>query len=103
WYILLGALEADQLFALAVLVVSTLLNTAYLLPIVYMAFLGKPESGAKKHGAAGDHEGHGDVHHGEAPLPMLLAMGFTAAGTVLLFFFAELPLELAMQLAGRSQ
>jgi hypothetical protein len=34
---------------------------------------------------------------------MLLAMGFTAAGTVLLFFFAELPLDLALQLAGRSQ
>jgi multicomponent Na+:H+ antiporter subunit D len=103
WYILLGALETEQFFALAVLVVSTLLNAAYLLPIVYTAFLGNPMPAAKS-GAAEGHADHDALHqHGEAPLPMLLAMGFTAAGTVLLFFFAELPLDLALQLAGRSQ
>ena len=95
WYMLRGALEADQLFAIAIIVISTLLNAAYLLPIVYTAFLGKPAA-ADKHG----HE-HGS-DHGEAPLPILLALGITAAGTVLLFFFADLPLDLALQLAGGS-
>jgi hypothetical protein len=30
-------------------------------------------------------------------------LGVTAAGTVLLFFFSDLPLDLALQLAGGSQ
>ncbi|WP_119458462.1 monovalent cation/H+ antiporter subunit D family protein [Rhodospirillaceae bacterium SYSU D60014] len=96
WYMLRGAIEADQLFAIAIILISTLLNAAYFLPIVYTAFLNKPAPVDKD-----DHE-HGH-EHGEAPLPILLALGVTAAGTVLLFFFADLPLDLALQLAGRSQ
>ena len=41
--------------------------------------------------AAGEH-----VHpHGEAPLAMVGALTFTAAGTVVLFFYPVLPLTLA--------
>lgn len=42
WYLGLGALEAEQPWVLAVLVVSTLLNAAYFLPIVRAAWFGKP-------------------------------------------------------------
>ncbi|MBT7667499.1 MAG: monovalent cation/H+ antiporter subunit D family protein, partial [Rhodospirillaceae bacterium] len=68
WYMLLGALEVEQWFAVAVILGSTLLNAAYFLPIVYAAFL-KPEA---PNGHEGEHaDGHGDGHdreHGEAPL-----------------------------------
>ena len=89
WYILLGALEAEQMFALAVIVGSTLLNAAYFLPIVYAAFL-KPEATD-----AQDHE------HGEAPLPIVMALVITASATILLFFFPDLALQLAGMLVGR--
>ena len=38
WFILLGAVAVGQWFAVAVIVVSTLLNAGYFLPIVYRAF-----------------------------------------------------------------
>jgi multicomponent Na+:H+ antiporter subunit D len=40
--------------------------------------------------------------HGEAPLPMVVALSVTAAGTVLLFFMPELPLALARQMLGQG-
>jgi len=94
WYILLGAIDAQQLFAVGVIILSTLLNAAYFLPIVYAAFFRVPESNPEV--------GH-EAAHAEAPLAVLLAITVTALGTVLLFFFPGLPLELALQLAGDSK
>jgi len=94
WYILLGAIEAQQLFAVGVLIVSTLLNAAYFLPIVYAAFFRMPESTP------------GEVNRdaqGEAPLALVLAITVTATGTVVLFFFPDLPLGLVSQLAGAGR
>ena len=93
WYMLLGALEAEQFFAVTVIVLSTLLNAAYFLPIVYAAFM-LPENG--------NGHGHGHGHgHGEAPLPIVLALVTTAAGTVLLFLFPGPALELANLLVSQ--
>jgi multicomponent Na+:H+ antiporter subunit D len=89
WYMLLGAMEVEQWFAVAVILGSTLLNAAYFLPILYTAFL-KPE--------AADGQGH---EHGEAPLPIVLALVTTAAGTILLFLFPGPALELAARLVGQ--
>ena len=91
WYILLGAVEAEHMFAVAVIVISTLLNAGYFLPIVYMAFFRAPEDAA---------DGPDAHPHGEAPLTVVLALTATAAGTVLLFFFPTLPLALSEQLIG---
>ncbi|HEM47364.1 MAG TPA: monovalent cation/H+ antiporter subunit D family protein [Alphaproteobacteria bacterium] len=88
WFILQGAFEAGSLVAVAVLVASTLLNAAYFVPIVYRAFFRAP----------GKEDGH--ASHGEAPLPIVIALTATAAGTVILFFLPELPLSLAQQLMG---
>ena len=78
---------------MGVIVLSTLLNAAYFLPIVYAAFL-KPEGG--------DGDGHDDQHeHGEAPLPIVLALVTTASATILLFLFPGPALELAGMLVGR--
>lgn len=88
WYMLQGSLGVQQWTAAAVMLGSTLLNAAYFMPIVYAAFF-RP--------AAPDAHGH---EHGESPLPMVAALTFTAAGTVLLFLFSELPMKLAAAAAG---
>ncbi len=89
WYIVLGAVESEQAFAVGVIVLSTLLNAGYFLPVVYAAFFRAPESGPEP-----AHE------HGEAPLPAVAALVVTALGTVVLFFVPVLPLELAERLPG---
>ena len=82
WYMVSGALQAQHWVALGVIVLSTLLNAGYFLPIVYRAFF-----------VAGPQH-----THGEAPWTMVAALVVTAAFTILLFFFAELPLSLARSL-----
>lgn len=86
WFIMQGAFEAQMWTAAAVMVASTLLNAAYFMPIVHAAFF-RPASGEA---------------HGEAPLPMVVALTLTAAGTVALFFMPEVPLALARALVGMS-
>lgn len=92
WYLLSGAMSgpsmtAVQWVAVAVIVGSTLLNAGYFLPIIYRAFFRPP--------VAGDGPGHG-----EAPLPMVIALTATAAGTILLFLMPGVPLALARQMLG---
>jgi multicomponent Na+:H+ antiporter subunit D len=84
WYMLGGALQAQHWVAVTVIAASTLLNAAYFAPIVYRAFFRAPQG----------------VAHGEAPLPMVLALGASAAATVALFFFPQVPLALARALQG---
>jgi len=91
---LLGAIDAQQMFAVGVIIVGTLLNAAYFLPIVYAAFFRTPQS-SPKHGIKNT--------RGEAPLALRLAITVTATGTVALFFFPDLPLGLALQLAGGGE
>jgi multicomponent Na+:H+ antiporter subunit D len=84
WYLVSGALEAGHWLALGVIVASTLLNAGYFLPIVYRAFFRPPDGKA----------------HGEAPLAMVIALVATAALTILMFFWADLPLALARGMLG---
>jgi len=86
WYMLSGAMDAQHWLAVSVIILSTLLNAGYFLPIVYRAFFVLPPA---------DPHGH---PHGEAPLLMVVALTATAAGTVLLFFFPDVPLALARQM-----
>ncbi len=44
WYLALGSVEAGELAFLAVLLVSSVLNAAYFLPVSYIAFFGAEES-----------------------------------------------------------
>jgi len=73
WYLVSGALEAQQLIMLGVLILGSLLSTAYLLPIPLRAFFGRVEKHSKAEGIR------------EAPIPCVLALGLTAAGCVVLF------------------
>jgi multicomponent Na+:H+ antiporter subunit D len=83
WYIVLGAMEAQQQFVIAVIITSTLLNAAYFLPIVYAAFFKAEDQ---------------PVEHGESPVFMVTALTTTAALTILLFFYSDSALVLAQQL-----
>ena len=85
WYILQGAFAVQSWFAIIVIIISTVLNAAYFLPIVYAAFWGRPDDGVQD-------------GYREAPLPMVFALSFTALMTVLLFLFPGLPLQLLSQL-----
>ncbi|MCK6370228.1 MAG: monovalent cation/H+ antiporter subunit D family protein [Gammaproteobacteria bacterium] len=87
WYLLGGAMAQGQYAAVAVIALSTLLNAAYFMPIVYMAFFRAPV-------ADGQHA------YGEAPAPMLIALALTATATVALFAWPDLALQLAAGLVG---
>jgi multicomponent Na+:H+ antiporter subunit D len=94
WFMLQGAMETGAYVAVVVIFLSTVLNAGYFLPIVVSAFFLKP------HGAAGA-KGTGAAHdHGEAPWPIVVALTATAAGTVALFLFPDVPLTLAESMMG---
>ena len=80
WLLALGALEAGHVFVVAVLMLSSLLSAAYLLPIVARAFFAAPPADAHGHG-------HGEGIE-EAPLACLIALCATALLCVVLFFQA---------------
>jgi len=94
WYILSGALETGEAFAILVIVASTLLNAGYFLPIVYAAFF-------KDEKPRGENDPyHTYNNHGEAPVAMVAALSFTALGTIVLFFYPDVPLALGRALVG---
>ena len=88
WFILQGAFEAESVFAVCVVVISTVLNTAYFAPILWRAFFKLPAGGRPA--------------FGEAPLPIVLALTATALLTVLMFFWPAPFYSLATQLVGGS-
>ncbi len=88
WYLGYGAVETGQLILLGVLMVSSLLNIAYLLPIPIRAFFSKPSSG----------EHYTEIK--EAPKSILLAMLITSGACVILFFYPDPFYQLASLAAG---
>jgi len=75
WFLALGAVESGKLFLMATLMVSSLLNIAYLLPIPIRGFLTP--------------QGEQPLSYKEAPLMCVVPLCITAAGSVALFFAAE--------------
>ena len=88
WYMLMGAMNTGEWVAVAVIVLSTLLNAGYYLPIIFRAFFKPPGKDVKAHAK------------GEAPMPIVMALTATAAATVVMFLFPEIPITLARLLAG---
>ena len=102
WYIALGAADADQLIFIAVLMISSLLNIAYLIPVFARGFFGpREEEEAQMAAGRGDHGGHGNADHSasapmgsgkriqEAPLFCLVPLWLTAIGCLALFVYAD--------------
>ena len=94
WYILSGALETGEAFAILVIVASTLLNAGYFLPVIYAAFFKDEKPRAE------DDPYHAYDNHGEAPVAVVAALSFTALGTIVLFFYPDIPLALGRALVG---
>ena len=84
WYLVLGAVEAEQMVMMVVLMASSLLSIGYLMPVVARGFF-------KELPAAGNNDhGHGDnPGGGEAPLLCVLPPVLTGIGCIVLFFLAE--------------
>ena len=79
WFIAVGALDSGYQFVVAVLMISSLLNVAYLIPIVMRAFFRAPA----------DIRPSEPVAIAEAPIFCVIPVCVTALGCLLLFFFAD--------------
>ncbi len=77
WYLSLGALQADAWWFVLVMVVSSLLNASYWLPIIHTAYFKEPEGQ--------------DTHAGHAPWILLAPILICAAYVILLGTTAEVP------------
>ena len=87
WYLMLGAAQADQLIMIAVLMVSSLFNVAYLVPIAVRGFLGPAPDGPLPAAAGGGAAPR--VRIREAPMFCVVPLTLTALGCIALFFFAD--------------
>ncbi|MEJ2515487.1 MAG: proton-conducting transporter membrane subunit [Gammaproteobacteria bacterium] len=85
FFLMLGALEADKLWIAGVLVASSLMNIWYLLEIPVRGFFVTAKE---------------EIHAGEAPWPMLLAMVVTSLGCLALFLWPDTLYRLAADIAG---
>lgn len=90
WYLLMGTLESEHWIVMTVLMISSLLNIAYLLPIPLRAFFDENRSvvSIKRENIK------------EAPWPSLLALCITAIMTMVLFFWPQVFYGLAESLAS---
>ncbi len=82
WNLAIGSLAAGQWPILVVLLVSSLLNAAYFLPVVYRGFFATPKEEGGASGIA------------EAPLFCLIPLCLTALASLGLFFYPDLFLSL---------
>ena len=84
WYLVLGAVEAERMVMVLVLMASSLLSIAYLMPVVARGFFRPPPA-----------DGHGNSDRGsrlgirEAPLLCVMPPVLTGIGCVVLFFYAD--------------
>jgi len=78
WLLAMGAANTEHPWLMAVLMVSSLLNIAYLLPISIQAFFAEDTSSS-----------HQAVRMHEAPAMCVVPLCLTAIGGVLLFLFAD--------------
>ena len=81
WYLALGALDRGMTWVVVVLLVSSLLNVFYLLPVAVTAFFRDPKDDQ-------------DTGMKEAPMACVVPLAITAIGCFGLFFFAEAILQL---------
>ena len=88
WFLLMGSMESEQWIIMIILMTSSLLNIAYLLPISLRAFFPGKESAFAGAGIK------------EAPLPSLIAICITTVGCVTLFVYPQPLYELATAIAA---
>ena len=89
YYLALGAYDAGELIFIGVLMVSSLLNVAYLLPVVGRGYFSRPE---------GDNGEKPTVK--EAPMFCLVPLCLTAFGCLVMFFYADQLYQLLRPIGG---
>lgn len=93
WYMVFGTINQHLYPVIIVIILSTLLNAAYFLPIIYKAFFEEEKTNS---GVVISHP------HGEAPLLMVVALTITAFATIALFIWPDAVLNLAEEVAGQE-
>ena len=86
WYILVGAVQAHELFFIVVLSISTILNACYFLPIVYSAFFKEPSH--DNHHGGHHHNDHHDTCLEGKHIFLVAPLVFTAIGALTAFLFS---------------
>ena len=81
WYLALGALDRDAVWVVVILLISSLLNVFYLLPVAVTAFFRTSET-------------EKDPSFKEAPWPCVVPLVLTALGCLFLFFWSDILLQL---------
>jgi len=76
WLLIMGAADAGQLVMVGVLLISSLLNVAYLLPLVGKGFFLKIPNQKEP------------ITFSESPILVWAPPAFTAFGCIILFFYA---------------
>lgn len=76
WLLILASADAGELIIIGVLLISSLLNVAYLMPLVAKGFF-MTDSGKKD-----------PITFGEGPLLLWIPLALTAFGCIVLFFYA---------------
>ena len=87
WYLVMGTAQSGQTALLVIFLVSSLLNAAYFLPIIYKAFFLAPPEGEP-------------TEIREAPLACLIPLCLTACVSIFFFFCPTLWLKLASTITG---
>ena len=88
WYLVIGSLERHSLVVLTVLLVSSFLNAAYFVPILYKAFFSKENSNSEHNDSSDD----GDLK--ENPF-LVVPLTLTAIVSVLLGLYPDFIVQLA--------
>lgn len=86
WFLLQAAFTTESYFTVGVITISTALNAAYFLPILYRAFFKAPNEDQKS--------------FGEAPWPVLAALLFTAALSITFLAYGNAIMELEAPIFG---
>ncbi|HHV57749.1 MAG TPA: monovalent cation/H+ antiporter subunit D family protein [Firmicutes bacterium] len=87
WLLTVGALQAGSPLLAWVVLLSSLLNAAYYLPVIILGFFG--------HGSTGEIRFHWD----RVPAGLLLPAGFLACASIVFGLWPSLPLHLAQDIA----
>jgi multicomponent Na+:H+ antiporter subunit D len=107
WYLMMGTIEAEQFVLMVILMLSSLLNIAYLLPISFHAFFPNLMSFKESMNFTNENAPSQNRLSGfkikEAPLPSLIAIVVTTIGCLTLFIYPQPLFELASAvLTGRE-
>lgn len=102
WYLLSGVIAEEFWFVLFVIFISTLLNAAYFIPIIYKAFFLKPITDEILSDRLQKNHSFDHIQYKfnlEAPLPILIALIVSSCGSIFLFFFPELLVQMATNIS----